>query len=37
MAPEVRSAIGYDGQEAAPVPPFAYPEYLDEGLLDHLI
>lgn len=37
MAPDVRRAIGYDGQEAAPVPAFAYPEYLDEGLLDHLL
>jgi choline dehydrogenase-like flavoprotein len=37
MAPEVRAALGYDGQEAAPVPAFGYPEYLEEGLLDHLV
>ncbi len=37
MAPEVRRAIGYDGQEPAPVPAFGYPEFLVEGLLDHLL
>ena len=37
MAPAVRTAIGYDGQEPAPVPAFGYPEFLEEGLLDHLL
>jgi hypothetical protein len=37
MAPAVRKAIGYDGQEPAPVPAFGYPEFLEEGLLDHLL
>ncbi len=37
LSPTVRAALDYDGQEAAPVPPFAYPDYLEEGLLDHLL
>jgi len=37
VAPQARAALGYDGQEPAPVPPFAYPEWLEEGLLDHLL
>jgi hypothetical protein len=34
---EVQRRIGYRGQEPRPVGPFAYPEYLAEGLLDHLV
>ena len=36
-APGARAAYGYGGQEPAPVPPFGYPDWLDEGLLDHLL
>jgi hypothetical protein len=35
--PDVRARIGYPGQEARPVAAFDYPEYLSEGLLDHLV
>jgi hypothetical protein len=35
--PEARAAYGYGGQQPAPVPPFGYPDWLDEGLLDHLL
>ncbi len=35
-APEVRRAIGYPGQEARAVAVVAIPDYLDEGLLDHV-
>jgi choline dehydrogenase-like flavoprotein len=35
--PDVRDRIGYPGQLARPVPAFDYPEYLTEGLLDHLV
>lgn len=37
LDPEVRRAIGYAGQEARPVKPDAFPEYMAEGLLDHLL
>jgi choline dehydrogenase-like flavoprotein len=33
----VRMAIGYPGQEGDPVSIDSYPEYITEGLLDHLI
>jgi choline dehydrogenase-like flavoprotein len=36
-APEARAAYGYGGQQPSPVPPFGYPDWLDEGLLDHLL
>ena len=36
-SPEVRARIGYPGTEPNPVGRFEYPEYLAEGLLDHLI
>jgi hypothetical protein len=35
--PDVCERIGYPGQLARPVPAFDYPEYLTEGLLDHLV
>ena len=35
--PDVRARIGYPRQEARPVAPFDYPEYISEGLLDHLV
>jgi hypothetical protein len=35
-SPDVRSRIGWPGPEGAPVGRFDYPEYLTEGLLDHL-
>jgi hypothetical protein len=36
-APDVRARLGYPGQEATPVGRFEFPEYLSEGLLDHLV
>ena len=33
----VEPALGYPGPVATPVGRFEFPEYLDEGLLDHLI
>jgi choline dehydrogenase-like flavoprotein len=36
-APGVRARLGYPGQEATPVGRFEFPEYLSEGLLDHLV
>jgi hypothetical protein len=36
-APDVRALLGYPGQEATPVGRFEFPEYLSEGLLDHLV
>jgi hypothetical protein len=33
----VQHRIGYPGQEPRPVSAFTYPEYLAEGLLDHLV
>ncbi len=35
--PGVRDGIGYHGQEARPLKPDAYPAYVEEGLLDHLL
>ncbi len=37
LSPAVRSAIGYDPSDPTPVRPEGYPEYLAEGLLDHLL
>ncbi len=37
LAPEVRDRLGYDPERGEAVPPFAYPAYLDEGLLDHVL
>ena len=36
-SPDVRARIGFASEEATPVGRFEYPEYLAEGLLDHLI
>jgi hypothetical protein len=36
-APEVQRRIGYPGQEPRAVSALAYPEYIAEGLLDHLV
>jgi hypothetical protein len=35
--PDVRRLIGYPGQVARVVLAFDYPDYLTEGLLDHLV
>ncbi len=35
--PEARRAIGCPGQEARTVAVMAIPDYLDEGLLDHVV
>jgi hypothetical protein len=37
MCAEVRALTGYPGEEPVPVRPDAYPPYIEEGLLDHLI
>ena len=37
LDPRVRAAIGYPGQEATPVTIDSYPEYVAEGLLDHMM
>lgn len=37
MSAEVRALVGYPGEEPAPVRPDAYPPYVEEGLLDHLL
>ena len=37
LSQAVRDAIGYPGQEARIVQPDTYPEYIDEGLLDHVL
>jgi hypothetical protein len=36
-SPEVGTRIGWPGPVATPVGRFDFPEYLSEGLLDHLI
>ena len=36
-SPDVQARIGWPGPEGTPVGRFDYPEYLTEGLLDHLI
>ncbi len=33
----VHAALGYTGNQPRPVPGFEYPDYLVEGLLDHLL
>jgi hypothetical protein len=35
--PDVRQRIGYPGQVPTPVSGYAYPEYIAEGLLDHVL
>ena len=37
MSAEVRALIGYPGDEPVPVRPDAYPPYIEEGLLDHVL
>ena len=37
VRPTSGRASGYPGQEATPVGRFEFPEYLSEGLLDHLV
>jgi hypothetical protein len=37
MAPEVRAALGYDGQEPSPATARDFPAWMEEGLLDHLL
>ena len=37
LSPVVRTRIGYAGQEAIAVDPFAYPEYVSEGLLEGVL
>jgi len=36
-SPEVAARIGWPGPIATPVGRFDFPEYLSEGLLDHMI
>jgi hypothetical protein len=36
-APDVQERIGWAGPVATPVGRFDFPDYLSEGLLDHLI
>ena len=33
----VRTALGYDPERVVPVRALDFPEYLEEGLLDHLV
>jgi len=37
LDPEVRARLGYEGQVPQPVRPAAFPEYVDEGLLDAVL
>jgi len=37
LDPAVRLEIGYPGQEAISTKPDAYPDYIEEGLLDHML
>jgi hypothetical protein len=37
LLPLVREQLGYQPEPATPVRALDYPEYLDEGLLDHLV
>lgn len=37
LDPRVREAIGYPGQESTPVTIDSFPEYVAEGLLDHML
>ncbi len=36
-ADDARAGLGYPGQEPAVLERFEYPEYISEGLLDHMI
>jgi choline dehydrogenase-like flavoprotein len=36
-SPQARAAYRYGGQQPSPVAPFGYPDWLEEGLLDHLL
>jgi choline dehydrogenase-like flavoprotein len=37
MSSDVRALLEYPDDVSQPVPPFSYPAYIDEGLLDHLL
>ncbi len=37
LDPGVRRRLGYEGQVPQPVRPTAFPEYVDEGLLDAVL
>jgi hypothetical protein len=37
LSPEVRRAMSYDPEHVVPVSARAYPEYVAEGLLDHML
>jgi hypothetical protein len=37
LDPGVRAKLGYEGQLPQPVRPAAFPEYVDEGLLDAVL
>jgi len=37
LEPAVRAEIGYPGQEAIVTRPDSYPDYIGEGLLDHML
>jgi hypothetical protein len=37
LAPTTRTALGYDPERVSPVRALDFPEYLEEGLLDHLL
>jgi choline dehydrogenase-like flavoprotein len=37
LAPAVRRALEYDPERVTPVRPLQFPEYVEEGLLDHLL
>ncbi len=36
-SPDVQAGLGWPGPAATPVGRFDYPDYLSEGLLDHLL
>jgi hypothetical protein len=36
LTPQARQAIGYPGQQARTIHPHALPDYIEEGLLDHV-
>jgi hypothetical protein len=37
LSPEVRAAMQYDPERVSSVSPFEFPEYAEEGLLDHML
>jgi choline dehydrogenase-like flavoprotein len=37
MSPVVRERLGYPDDVSQPVPAFGFPQYIEEGLLDHLV